>query len=311
MTEPRGVQPGRKERNGQRAAASPGPHPAEAYLATWTDAAARWFTRADGSRLRYVATGGGPPVVLLHTVRTQLDYFQRLIPLLAAHHRVYALDLPGMGWSDIVPGAGYAHDDLRAGVVDFVRGLNLTDAILVGESIGAVLALTASAELGTRVNRVVASNTYDYARGVARANPLAAIVIPSVRAPVIGPLFAHLENRPILHGILRGGCADPSTLPPPLIDELLRVGGRRGYPRVARAVYRNLPTLIAARSHYATVTVPVTLIYTTQDWSNDTDRRKTADALPTASVVSIDQAGHFCALERPEPFAAAVLTGRP
>ncbi|MFE7723605.1 hypothetical protein ACFU44_31790 [Nocardia rhizosphaerihabitans] len=46
-------------------------------------------------------------MVLLHTVRTQAEHFQRLIPLLLPHHTVYALDLPGMGYSDIVPGASY------------------------------------------------------------------------------------------------------------------------------------------------------------------------------------------------------------
>ena len=33
----------------------------------------------------------------MHTVRGQLDYFQRVIPQLWDHYTVYALDLPGMG----------------------------------------------------------------------------------------------------------------------------------------------------------------------------------------------------------------------
>jgi len=32
-----------------------------------------FFTRADGSRLRYYTAGTSPPLVLIHTVRTQLD----------------------------------------------------------------------------------------------------------------------------------------------------------------------------------------------------------------------------------------------
>ena len=46
------------------------------------------------------------------TVRTQLDYFQRVIPLLWDSFTVYALDLPGMGWSDIAAGASYEAPDL-------------------------------------------------------------------------------------------------------------------------------------------------------------------------------------------------------
>jgi pimeloyl-ACP methyl ester carboxylesterase len=283
---------------------------ANAYLGAWTAEKARWFIRADGSRLRYVAAGDGPPLVLLHTVRTQLDYFQRVIPLLAEHYRVYAVDLPGMGWSDIVAGAGYSHDDLLAAIVEFVRGLGLTDTTLVGESMGAVLALTGSVELGERVTRVVASNTYDYPHGLQRANLLARTIIASVRAPVIGPVFATMETKAILKGIISGGYADSTRLPALFLDELVRVGARPGYSRVARAVYRNLPTLIAAHDRYLSVTVPTTLIYTTEDWSREADRRRTADAVSTATIVTIPNVGHFSAMEAPGRFADAVLSRR-
>ena len=94
--------------------------PDTAYTATWSggQGQVRFFTRPDGSRLRYYAAGTGPPLILVHTVRTQLDYFQRVIPLLWDHYTVYALDLPGMGWSDIVPGARYEEPQLRSAVVD-------------------------------------------------------------------------------------------------------------------------------------------------------------------------------------------------
>ena len=41
-----------------------------------------------GIRLRYIEAGSGPTLLLLHTMRTQLDLFQRVIPALAARHRV-------------------------------------------------------------------------------------------------------------------------------------------------------------------------------------------------------------------------------
>jgi len=36
-----------------------------------------------GSRLRYIRSGRGPSLVLLHTRRTQLDLFEKVIPQLA------------------------------------------------------------------------------------------------------------------------------------------------------------------------------------------------------------------------------------
>jgi pimeloyl-ACP methyl ester carboxylesterase len=99
------------------------------YTDTWTEGQGTvdYFTRSDGSRLRYFTACSGPALVLVHTIRTQLDYFQRVIPLLWDSFTVYALDLPGMGWSDIVPGARYDEPELRAAVVEFVTGLDLPD----------------------------------------------------------------------------------------------------------------------------------------------------------------------------------------
>ena len=109
----------------------------------WTDGhgTVQYFTRSDGSRLRYLTAGSGPPLVLMHTIRTQLDYFHRVIPQLWDSFTVYALDLPGMGWSDIVPGARYEEPELRAAVVEFVTGLDLHDVTLAGESLGGALSL--------------------------------------------------------------------------------------------------------------------------------------------------------------------------
>lgn len=280
---------------------------ADQYLGTWTSARSEWFVRPNGHRLRFIRTGDGPPLVLLHTVRTQLDYFQRLIPMLKDTYTVYAVDFPGMGWSDISPGERYDHEDLTRAVIEFVNGRHLEDVTLVGESMGAAIALTASIHLESRVRRVVASNPYDYEPGLARANPLARTIIGAVRAPVLGAVFAPLENKRILRAIMRGGYAHPLRLPEPFLNELTRAGARPGYPKVARAVYRNLPSLVAAKAWYSAVTVPVDLVYSDQDWSLQADRDSTAARLPDATVHAFNRTGHFAAMEHPDQFAAVIL----
>ena len=53
---------------------------------------------------------------MLHTLRTQAEHFRFLLPMISHQYTVYALDLPGMGYSEIVPGASYDEAALRAGV---------------------------------------------------------------------------------------------------------------------------------------------------------------------------------------------------
>ena len=47
---------------------------------------------------------------------------------------VFAIDMPGMGWSDITPGASYTEPALRGAIVEFVKALDLDDVKLAGES---------------------------------------------------------------------------------------------------------------------------------------------------------------------------------
>ena len=253
--------------------------------------------------LRYLKAGTGAPLVLLHTVRTQAEHFRHLIPLVADHHTVYALDLPGMGYSEIVPGASYDEPAMRTGVERLLTELDLHDVTLVGESMGAVLALTAAAALPERVRRVVAVNTYDFRGGIARSGLLARVVVSGVLAPVIGPVIAGVEPKPALRTILQGGLGDKSALREDYVDELLQVGSRPGYPTVARAVYQALPSLIAARSRYPEVKAPVHLVYGEKDWSRPSDREANRRLLPAAEFTQVPKAGHFIALERPDVLA--------
>ncbi|WP_318219040.1 alpha/beta hydrolase [Streptomyces sp. SCL15-6] len=259
--------------------------------------------------LRYLKAGTGAPLVLLHTVRTQAEHFRLLIPLVSDRYTVYALDLPGMGYSDIVPGASYEEPAMRAGVKRLLTELNLHDVTLLGESMGAVLSLTTAADLPDRVRRVVAVNTYDFADGIARANPLARLVVSGVLAPGLGALFARLENKAVMRGIMQGGLVDKNALRPDYVDELARVGSRPGYPRVARAVFRNLPSLIAARSRYPEVKAPVHLVYGERDWSRPSDRLANKELLPGADFTEVAEAGHFIALERPGALAELLTSG--
>jgi pimeloyl-ACP methyl ester carboxylesterase len=284
--------------------------PDTAYTATWSGAQgqAAFFTLANGSRMRYLRIGSGSPLVLIHTVRTQLDYFQRVIPQLWDSFTVYAVDLPGMGWSDIIPGASYAEPDLRAAVVEFVTGLGLEQVTLAGESMGATLALSASPVLAGKIRRIVAFNPYDYPQGIKRGNLLAKLIVTGARVPLAGEMFTRAENTTVLRGIMRGGLADEHNLPEDLIAELRRVGRRPGYARVAHAVFRNLESLVAARQLYPMVQVPVDLVYGDLDWSRQEDRDGVERLLSNVQVRVLPQTGHFTALERPGEMASIFLT---
>jgi pimeloyl-ACP methyl ester carboxylesterase len=97
---------------------------------------------SDRLSLRFQETGSGPPLLLIHTIRMQLEYFRSLAPLLARSHTRDAIDLPGHGHSPIDPRASFDEPYFRQAVIGFIEELSLSAVTVVGESIGGTLAKT-------------------------------------------------------------------------------------------------------------------------------------------------------------------------
>ena len=266
---------------------------------------------SDTLSLRYEKTGEGPPLVLIHTIRTQLEYFRSLAPILAKSYTVYAIDLPGHGHSPIDPLARFDEPYLRQGVIGFIEKLNLTGVALVGESIGGALALTVAAAIPQRVERVVAINPYDYdiryGDGIRRGNWFANFIIGSLQVPILGAFNAWAENKMVLGKIMGGGYHDPRKLPPDLLTEFNKVAHRPGYKRAARKVLAGWRSWSKARDQYRVVSAPVTLIYGDSDWSRPNERERTRALLPGARMVTLKDTGHFSAVENPSELARIIL----
>jgi pimeloyl-ACP methyl ester carboxylesterase len=261
--------------------------------------------------LRYEKTGDGPPLVLMHTIRTQLEYFRGLAPVLAKSYTVYAIDLPGHGHSPIDPLARLDEPYFRQGVVGFIEKLDLADVTLVGESIGGALALTVAAAIPQRVKRVFAINAYDYETrygdGIRRGNWFANFIIGSLQIPVLGAFNAWLENKLVLGKIMAGGYHDARKLPPDLLSELNQVAQRAGYKRAARKVLAGWQSWSKARDQYRAIAAPVTLIYGDSDWSRPNERERTRALLPNARMITLKDTGHFASVENPAELGRIIL----
>ncbi|WP_020551693.1 alpha/beta fold hydrolase [Embleya scabrispora] len=98
------------------------------------------FKNVDGVRMHYVTGGSGPPVVLIHGWPQTWFGWWPIMPALAEHHTVYAVDLPGLGDSSGSP-TGYDKATLARYVHTLIADrLGLRDARVVGHDFGAAVA---------------------------------------------------------------------------------------------------------------------------------------------------------------------------
>jgi pimeloyl-ACP methyl ester carboxylesterase len=105
--------------------------------------------------LHYAETGGGAPLLLLHATPGSWRAFRQLAPLLAAaNFRTIALDTPGYGNSDPLPGR-VSIESMAQGVVDLLDALELPRAHVLGLHTGNKIAAALAAQWPDRVDRVV------------------------------------------------------------------------------------------------------------------------------------------------------------
>lgn len=118
---------------------------------------AEHVTYVDGTKVRYLEAGQdnpGLPVVLLHGFQAGADlWFPHTFPAIAAKYHVYALDLPGFGYSGQL--SEYSAEAYGRFMNSFLDKLGLTEIQLVGHSMGGQVALATVAQNSDRIKRLM------------------------------------------------------------------------------------------------------------------------------------------------------------
>ena len=271
------------------------------------------FILEDGSYIRFRKSGSGKPLILLHTIRNRLEYFDRICPLLENSFTVYALDLPGFGDSPVNKAVNYDQSYMAGAIAGFIVEHKLSELTLAGESIGAVLCTTIANMLPAQVGKIVLFNPYDYDKifgeGVRRANPFARFIIWSMSLPIAGNVFAALENKLILWLILRGGVCDKKAFTYKFISLLSSSIRKSGNVYHTRNVFQNFKSWAEAKKQYALLQTPVTLVYGDHDWSSSEERSESRALLNPKKYIELENTGHFSFLEAPQKVVGIIKSG--
>lgn len=238
------------------------------------------------SPIVYDRTGTGEPLLLVHGLGSRRQIWAPLIPQLAEHHDVIAVDLPGFGESPA--GIGTAFPQLIDAVVALCDDLGLDRPHVAGNSMGGGLALELARR--NRARSVTAFSPIGFWRrpGVVWCQASLGVTRSLARRirPVIPPLLATTPGRAALTGIAFGR---PSRLDPRVligdIDALLAAPGFAA----ASASFSDYVYVPARDSD-----VPVTIAWGTRDvlLTYATQSRRARRALPSAAHLTLPQCGH-------------------
>lgn len=278
----------------------------------WYDEGRDWplrescrFETAAGIRWLVLETGSGPDILLVHGMGASTHSWRGLVPLLAPHFRVIAVDLPGHGFTDQSTSEQRSLPGVARAIGALVRKLGVSPTLAIGHSAGAAI-VTRMALDGAIAPRAILSINGAF---VGFRGPATQFFSPIAKLLMLNPLVPHAFA-------WRAG--DPAVA-----ERLLRDTGSRIDPQ-GMALYRRLFAnsrhvagtlammagwdLDPLRRDLRHLQVPLVLAAGSRDGMVPPDQADEIRRLaPSARVVPLSGLGHLAHEEAPAILAGLVL----
>ena len=264
---------------------------------------------ANGLRLHYLEWGnpGALPIICVHGYTSSAQAFNALARRLSDRAHILALDVRGHGESAWSPEGAYQYADQTADLAAVVDAFGLSQFILIGTSMGGVIAMAYAAQSPERLRGLVINDIGpDVEAGTQRITGLV-----GSRPEDFATLDAAMEYRRQM---------SPITAARPLDDQReLALGVLRQAPD-ARWVWKMDPVYIEERvtrvaqgaafrsalwPAFAALSCPTLVVWgTDSDILSEGQARRMVETAPRGELVAVPGVGHAPTLVEPEALAA-------
>jgi pimeloyl-ACP methyl ester carboxylesterase len=250
----------------------------------------------------YRVGGEGPDVLLLHGWISSSRMWENVMPALAAHFRVWALDLIGFGDSrtsdDALELSVNAHAAL---VAEFCQHMDIQPHTVIGHSMGGSIALTLALDYPHLMQRLVL--VCPVVTGTLHLNMASVLSQPFVRrvAAAGERWWPTLKSVPGVNLFIA---------PPYLSAEVNRRSLEEFQKASWRATHDGLASLlhIHLEDRLSAMTIPTLIITGSQDLTvPPADSRIAAQRIPNSTLLELSRCHHQPSDEEPELFNRTVL----
>lgn len=212
------------------------------------------------------------PLILIHGFGASIGHWRQNLAVLGEHHPVYALDMLGFGASEKAP-ISYKVSLWVEQVYDFWRTFIQKPVVLIGNSIGSLVTLTAAARHPDMVKGIVMLSLPDPS--------LEEEAVPSFLRPVVAAIKSVVASPPILKTVFRVvrrpsmvrrwaslAYANPESVTDELVDILIGPAQDRGSARAFSATIKAMTSPeagINVKTLLSNLKIPMLLIWGQKD----------------------------------------------
>ncbi|MGW0182769.1 alpha/beta fold hydrolase [Nocardia sp. NPDC003345] len=260
--------------------------PVSSYRSQYLERVESRYVDTDLARFHYTRTGTGPPVVLVAGGGLWGYSWRDAIPVLAADHTVYAVDLPSQGYTELHrDDFGYDLPAMSRALTTFLDAVGLGRTALAGHSWGGAWSLYFAQQHPERVERLVLLDSPGLDAEKAPTTPL-------FTTPVLGELATNLTDRAFYAESIRGAFHNRHLVTDEMIDELYapysRAANRAGFLSLWRNTDYRLTDAGLAR-----VSAPTLVLWGAEDtWLPSSQAQRLAARIPGAVATVLPGCGH-------------------
>jgi pimeloyl-ACP methyl ester carboxylesterase len=268
------------------------------------------YASVNGYRIHYESAGPevAPAVILIHGLTSCLRVWKSVMPCLAPHFRVIALDLLGHGESEKPRRAPHSIEQQGELVVGLLETLHIDRAALVGHSMGGQIALWIASHHPARVERLAVVTAVTEATLSRLANFNNRLVIFGVTFPVIGRPLAQFFGSPrnplrkLVVERLYYACPQPESVFHEIYDEQFRDDNYPSKIASIKAIHRYY-----ALDDAAQITMPMLIVGADKDRVVPPGQALALKArVSSAELVMVPGCGHLIQYDAPDALNAAL-----
>lgn len=270
------------------------------------------FTTRQKHNAHYVEVGIGEPVILIPGLFGTYRGWNRMIPLLAPHYKLIAIDNFGTGDSEMPDDSfGYSVAEQADMIIKMMDELGLSRGALLGVSYGGMIALNIAARYPDRVSAVVCIEG-----GVIMPKPAPyRLMEQGLAVPILGDTIIGMIRSGLLHGVITRDVmgpawADLDDREKSEISEIIAGNVQAASRPIWHGLARALNNAADFTEEAKDITAPV--LYLSGDRSSFREMTETNIAylrknLPHVKTVSFADGIHDLELQKPQETAALIL----
>jgi magnesium chelatase accessory protein len=272
--------------------------------ANWPHREKSRVVRAAGLEWHVQVLGEGPCLLLLHGTSASTHSWRGVMPILAEHFTVIALDLPGHGFTGAASRHQMTLDGMARGITALLAELDQKPALVVGHSAGAAIATWAAMEGLIAPKAIVAINgallPFKGATGVIFPTVARALFLN----PYVPSFFAKRADMESVGRLIRG---TGSEIDEEGIDFYVTLIANPGHAGAALGMMANWDLKPLVR-RLPTFDTPLHLIVGGLDEAVEPEDADTiAEKAPSAVIHHLPERGHLAHEEDPAGVAALIL----